>query len=84
MPMFSNAKYHSVNPYRGYLAYLFQVFTDSLSDLTLFSVFMSTELPVLLWGWKVMEQFSLKATNFLGEKVFVLWTIQLIDNILLP
>lgn len=43
MPMFSNAKYHSVDPYGGYLAYLFQVFTDSLSDVMLFSIFTYTE-----------------------------------------
>lgn len=60
MPMFSNAKYYSVDPYEGYLAYLFQIFTDSLSDATLSSIFTYTEpedccvvpdtykLPVLL------------------------------------
>lgn len=52
--------YYSVDPYGGYLAYLFQIFTDSLSDATLFSIFTYTEpedrcvvpdtykLPVLL------------------------------------
>lgn len=38
----------------------------------------------VLWGRKILEQVFLKATNFLGEKVFIVWTIQLIDNILLP